>query len=187
MRKVIEKYLFPAIAFVPLVAVGQEVTHMGVPTDQLVRLAGVLNNESFCGINGLALHKARPSGQIEDQPFIVPVGKRLVITDLRWIASRYPSETFLAGENLAININVHTVAGVIVGTVLSSGVRVPTDTIDLLSGDDHYVTGVAVFQNRQLCVLASSLHQPAESPQNSYLIREHSLASVTVLGYLVAI
>src|SRR5262245_24881109 len=99
-------FVLSAAILLPVRALAQEVTHLGVPSNRIVNLVGVPGGD-VCGEPNAesgphVLRRLKGSGDLEAEDFVVPTGMRLIITDVNWIAKRAPSAGFLAGENVTL-------------------------------------------------------------------------------------
>lgn len=106
MRKLFTgSFVVVASLLLPTLTTAQELTHLNVPRNQIVNLVGVGTDAVYCDLpHQRALFRARTTGQLETEPFVVPSGKSLVITDVYWMGGDMPSASFLAGEVVHINI-----------------------------------------------------------------------------------
>lgn len=59
-------------------------THLGVPSEDMVtlKLSGGANSCSFSGHDSMAFFRVKADGSLEAQPFVVPLGRTLIITDM---------------------------------------------------------------------------------------------------------
>jgi hypothetical protein len=173
--------------FLPTAASTQDATHLGVPSNRIVNLAGVYLESTFCApTDYLSMVRVRTTGQYEPTAFVVPTGMRLIITDVSWIVSHHPNDKFVAGSVVRVGLRAHEADGNFVGAPYNSvGVPIPADSTELLTGSEHLVTGVVIAQGRQLCATAVGMRQPPEASVNSFTIYDHSPVDVHVAGYLV--
>lgn len=168
----------------PTFAMAQELSHVNVPSHQIVNLVGSFSDVEYCGLsNQQALFRVRTTGQSEVEPFVVPSGARLVITDVIWMAGRGPSEAFFAGSTVLIHIQAYSSDVIFHPVFTGTGVHIPADTTDLINGSDHLTAGVVVAPNRRLCVTATGIRQSDEP--NSFILFEHTPQLVRVSGYLI--
>lgn len=56
-------------------------------------------------------HLKETTGDVEPDPFVVPAGTRLVITDVSWTAGRHPNAAFVAGEIVNFRLRAHATNG----------------------------------------------------------------------------
>ena len=187
MRKRIPGILvIVASILLPTITTAQELTHLNVPRNQVVNLVGVGTDAVFCDLaHQRALFRVRATGQLETEPFVVPSGKSLIITDVSWMGARAPSDKFLAGEVVHINIAAFASDDSFFNVLFSPGVSISTDTTDLITGSAHFTAGAVVAQNRKLCVSMVGMRQPPDSLPNSFVLYDHSPELVHVSGYLV--
>ena len=170
-----------ALALLATPASGQdELTHLGVKSSRIVNLVWSFDNATICPDNNQGLRsffRLKATGERETAPFVVPSGKRLIITDVSWVASPRPNSQFHAGRLLRIYLNTRHPGGAAGGEFyISDGLHVTTTTSALLGGSDHFNSGIAIAPGRVICARASTIHSGGSST--------HFPQEVRISGYL---
>jgi hypothetical protein len=79
------RYIIPTVTFfIPYVLYGRDLTHLGAQVDDLVTLQVISGARNGCGSGKFDVVRVLPDGTSPADPFRVPEGRALVITELDW-------------------------------------------------------------------------------------------------------
>ncbi len=143
-------------AAVPAVPAAAQ-THLGVPVEDLVTLRTTsLENTMLCGsdFQNLAFFRLQPDGSLESQPFVVPAGRALVVTDAEIVATPGNAVSTWSSETaLSVGLKLPGQGE----TLLVSPVPILDDfsgSSTVLGADVHLTAGVVAGEGSELCAFA---------------------------------
>lgn len=136
-------------------------THLGQPLDSHVNLAYAEDSEGICvtnfapGPSGPRFNfvQLSPSGSTIADPFQVPTGHELVITDVFYVATRSDSRS-LIGSVAELNIqNFDAATGAVTGSVLMLASKTVSDNDSFVADRIHLVAGLRIGAGKVPCAI----------------------------------
>jgi hypothetical protein len=161
-----------------------QVSHLGQDIgDHVVLRDGSLNGrvETDCpataSFNGRALFRTWPDGTQASEPFTVPLGRRLVITDVEWtvdaLSTGFPLTT---GDTVRTRLQIGS-GTTLTPVFLSRTVEVGA-TRGAVSASEQLTTGFVVASNTTIC--------PGSAAFGSNTVKSARLLELVLRGYLVS-
>lgn len=171
---------FAAIAFtlavlVPAGAAAQ--THMGVASaDQVMLISGGALDPEPCSLSfkGRALFQLHPDGKKDTEPFVVPEGRVLVVTEVEWGAF---VDSSLAGYTLNLSISLTSPENWYHTLFKSSSVTVPYKGSIDLGTSDQLTDGFLVKDVSKMCLSTSA------TDGSGFVVVE--ISEIVLRGYLM--
>ena len=123
-----------------------------------------------------ALFRVRPDGTRESEPFTVPAGRHLVITDVEWtvdaLSTGFP---LIPGGTVRTRLQIGS-GDTFNQVFLSRTVEVGAES-GRITGSEHLTTGVEVAPNTAIC--------PGAAEFNSNAVISARLLEIVLRGYLI--
>jgi hypothetical protein len=159
--------VFGVLALPPLCA--GDITHVGTPVNDLVTLQLISGARNGCGPAKFDVVRIFPDGTSGAEPFRVPDGRSLVITELDWYYFNGPPGLTVILSVFTENLRDGSKRNV----VFQSPLRLGSDGVG--GASERMTTGFAVSSSGRLCfdVLNGSIGTPMR------------LSRVLLRGYLV--
>ena len=130
----------------------------------------------FTPFAGRALYRVFPDGTKATDPFTVPAGRQLVITDVEWMVdATAQGQPLTPGETVGTQVQVGSV-GTFNTVFRSSTVQVGPES-GRVFGNEQLSTGFAVAPNTAIC--------PGSAAFGAGLVRSVRLLEVVLRGYLI--
>lgn len=180
-------FVAAAIFFVQATWPGQafaadETTHLNVPTGRLIHLKPRFAASGHCvqSDSQFDMVRVKATGDLADEPFVVPAGKQLIVTDITWYGRPRANATFVPGRSLLARVLVYPSSA---PTSLREVHRTPpvmvtSETASSLLGSSQSLTsGLRIAAKNGVCLSVINVGVSITS--------FHRVTSATVLGYLV--
>ena len=181
-----QAFVAAAIFFVQATWAGQafaadETTHLNVPTGRLIHLKPRFAESGNCVQSGsqFDMVRVKATGDLADEPFVVPAGKQLIVTDITWYGRPRDNASFTPGRSLLARVLVYPSSA---PTSLREVHRTPpvmlTDatTSSLLGSSQSLISGLRIAEKNGMCLSVIAIGVNITS--------FHRVHSATVLGYL---
>ena len=123
-----------------------------------------------------ALFRVWPDGTLASEPFTVPAGRQLVVTDVEWTVDALATGlSLIPGETVRTRLQIGS--GMTFNQVfLSRSVEVGSER-GRVSGSEQLTTGFAVGSNTAIC--------PVSATFNSSTVKSARLIEIVLRGYLI--
>ena len=152
-------------------------------SDHVVLRDGTLSGrtEAVCpptaSFKGKALFRLLPDGTVASDPFTVPPGRQLVITDVEWTVDALSTGLSLtAGASVRTRLQIGS-GSTFTTALLSRTVEVGAER-GAVSGSEQLTTGFAVGPGTAIC--------PGSTEFGSNTVRSARLIELVLRGYLIS-
>lgn len=129
--------------------------HMGQKPEEHITLVSQASGSPICSLSGnFNLHAVGTDGVPSAEPFLVPEGKRLVVTDVSWVVVQNPL-AISAGNILGIEFRTSDLNS---ATLFRAGQPADAniDAANQWHGEVHMVTGFSIGAGLTLCPRAGT-------------------------------
>ncbi len=161
--------LMSALLLVIPALLAAEVTHVGVPANDLVTLQVISGARNGCGSAKFDVVRVLSDGTLSADPFRVPDGRQLIVTELDWYYFNGPPGAMIILSVLAENLRDASKRSI----VFQSPIRLGTDGVG--GASERMTSGFAISSSGRLCF-------DVVNGTVGYPIR---LSKVLLRGYLV--
>jgi hypothetical protein len=162
------RFVIPVLMLIPALFAG-DVTHLGVPANDLVTLQVITGARNGCGSAKFDVVRVLPDGSSSADPFRVPEGRELIVTELDWYYFNGPPGAMVILSVLAENLRDSGKRSI----VFQSPIRLGTDGVG--GASERMTSGFGISSSSRLCfdVVNGTVGYPTR------------LSKMLVRGYLV--
>ena len=138
------RFVIPVSMLIPALSAG-DLTHVGVPANDLVTLQVISGARNGCGSTKFDVVRLLADGTTAADPFRVPEGRQLIVTELDWYYFNGPPGAMVILSVLAENLRDPSKRN----TVFQSPIRLGGDGVG--GASERMTSGFAISSSGRLC------------------------------------